>query len=46
MLQVNMRQWANILKMMDNFEKWNFDIFSYCETLQENALTHFGFKLF
>lgn len=45
-LQVNMRQWANILKMMDNFDKWNFDTHAYCDTLQENALTHFGFKLF
>ena len=32
--------------MMDNFDKWNFDTHAYCETLQENSLTHFGFKLF
>lgn len=32
--------------MMDNFDKWNFDTHDYCATLQENALTHFGFRLF
>jgi hypothetical protein len=32
--------------MMDNFDKWNFETHGYCDTLQDNALAHFGFKLF
>ena len=31
---------------MDDFDKWDFDIFKYNETLGEATLTHFGFKLF
>ena len=40
------RQWTHILKIMDEFEKWEFDVFEYCETLGENTLLHFGFRLF
>lgn len=40
------RAWTIILKMMDTFEKWDFDTFAYCETLGDSALVHFGFKLF
>ena len=43
---MNTRQWTQILKIMDDFEKWEFDVFEYSETLGENALLHFGFKLF
>ena len=35
-----------MIKIMDDFEKWDFDIFKYCETLQEASILHFGFKLF
>ena len=34
------------MKIMDEFEKWEFDVFEYCETLGENTMLHFGFKLF
>lgn len=46
MINVNTRQWTSILKLMDDFDKWEFDVFDYCETLGENVLIHFGFKLF
>ena len=46
MINVNARQWTVILKMMDEFDKWDFDVFSYCETLGDNSLIHFGFRLF
>ena len=46
MINVNARQWTSILKIMDEFEKWDFDVFNYCDTLEENALIHFGFRLF
>lgn len=32
--------------MMDNFDKWDFDVFNYTETLGDQALVHFGFRLF
>ena len=32
--------------MMDEFEKWDFDVFEYCETVGEDVLVHFGFRLF
>ena len=32
--------------MLDQFDKWDFDIFLYTETLGDQALVHFGFKLF
>ena len=31
---------------MDEFEKWEFDVFEYCDALGENTLLHFGFRLF
>ena len=31
---------------MDEFEKWDFNIFEYCDVLGENVLVHFGFRLF
>lgn len=31
---------------MDDFDKWDFDIFKYQEALQDAAILHFGFKLF
>lgn len=45
-IDVNARQWTNILKVMDEFEKWDFDVFLYCETVGEDVLVHFGFLLF
>jgi hypothetical protein len=32
--------------MMDDFDKWNFDVFKYNDTLGDAALLHFGVKLF
>jgi hypothetical protein len=32
--------------MMDDFDKWNFDVFKYKEVLGEVTLVHFGMKLF
>lgn len=32
--------------MMDEFDKWNFDIFKYQEVLSDVALLHFGMKIF
>lgn len=40
------RQWSNILKIMDDFEKWEFDIFEYSSILGDNFLLHFSFRLF
>ena len=34
------------MKIMDDFEKWDFNIFDYCETLGDNVLLHFSFRLF
>ena len=31
---------------MDEFEKWDFDVFEYCQILGDNILVHFGFRLF
>eukprot|EP00347_Sterkiella_histriomuscorum_P020903 403336019 len=45
-LQVPPRMWNNALKMMDDFDKWDFDIFKYSENLGETTILHFGFKLF
>jgi len=45
-INVSTRQWATILKLTDNFEKWEFDVFEYAETLGDNILIHFGFRLF
>ena len=35
-----------MVKLMDDFDKWEFDIFKYRETLGDQAILHFGFKLF
>ena len=43
---MNARQWSNILKIMDEFEKWDFDMFEYCTILGDNFLLHFSFRLF
>jgi hypothetical protein len=45
-VQLNTRVWTNLIKLMDQFDKWDFDVFAYCEILQESTLVHFGFKLF
>jgi len=46
MISISMRDWTVLIKMMDKFDKWDFDIFQYSETLGEYALVHLGFKLF
>lgn len=43
---MNAREWTAILKFMDNFESWDFNVFQYCMQLGDNALIHFGFRLF
>ena len=45
-IDANARQWTNILKIMDDFEKWDFNVFEYCNILGDNVLIHFGFRLF
>ena len=45
-IDVNARQWTNILKLMDEIEKWDFDVFEYVELLGDDVLVHFAFRLF
>ena len=37
-VNLNTRVWTNLIKLMDNFDKWDFDVFAYCEILQESTL--------
>ena len=30
---LNTRTWTNLMKMMDSFDKWEFDVFAYVEVL-------------
>lgn len=46
MINLPTRAWTALIKMMDNFEKWDFDTLAYVENLGESAIIHFGFKLF
>lgn len=46
MIDVQGRVWTASIKMMDDFDKWNFDIFKYQSILGEVTLLHFGMKLF
>ena len=46
MINVSSRQWTALIKMMDQFDKWDFDTLTYSENLGESVLIHFGFKLF
>jgi hypothetical protein len=32
---LNTRTWTNLMKMMDSFDKWEFDVFAYVEVLQD-----------
>ena len=36
----------SISKIIEDFDKWEFDVFKYHEILQDKSLLHFGFKLF
>lgn len=45
-IAVQPRVWNNLIKIMDDFDKWDFDIFKYHEALGDQAILHFGFKLF
>lgn len=45
-INVPPRMWNNALKMMDDFDKWDFDIFKYHDNLGDATILHFGFKLF
>jgi len=46
MIDVPGRVWTQAIKMMDEFDKWNFDIFKYQSILGDASLLHFGMKLF
>ena len=39
-------RWKQTAKLMDDFDKWNFDTFRYFDILEESTMIHFGFKLF
>lgn len=45
-IDVPPRTWNHLIKMRDDFDKWNFDVFKYYETLGDMCLLHFGMKLF
>jgi len=45
-IEVPPRVWNFAIKIVDDLHKWNFDVFKYYETLGEQALLHFGVKLF
>ena len=30
---LNTRTWTNLMKMMDSFDKWEFDVFAYVEVI-------------
>jgi len=31
---------------LEDFDKWEFDLFKYCQALNDKTVLHFGFKLF
>ena len=45
-IEVAPRIWNHAIKMMDDFDKWNFDVFKYYATLGDKSLLHFGIKIF
>ena len=45
-LNVPHRKWTKLIKMLDAFDDWDFDIFKYYEILGEQTLPHFGFRVF
>jgi len=45
-IELPQKQWKNLDKILDDFIKWDFDVFKYVELLGENTLLHMGFKLF
>ena len=45
-INVHNRVWHSINKIMEFFDKWDFDTFKYHEALLDASLLHFGFKLF
>ena len=45
-IELPQKQWKNLDKIMDDFNKWDFEIFKYVELLGESTILHFGFKLF
>jgi hypothetical protein len=46
LIDVNPRSWNYLIKIVDELDKWNFDVFKYYDTLGDAALLHFGVKLF
>lgn len=45
-LNLPTRKWNRLVKMLDNFDEWKFDIFKYYEILGESTLAHFSFRIF
>lgn len=45
-IELPQKQWKNLDKIIDDFNKWDFEIFKYFELLGETTILHFGFKLF
>ena len=45
-LNIPTRKWNRLVKMLDNFEKWDFDIFKYYEILGDSTLSHLSFRIF
>ena len=40
------RDITKLSKLMDTFNRWDFDVFKYYEILGDQCLLHFGFKIF
>ena len=47
LLSMANRKWIQLAKLMENFDKWEFDMHGYHEVLgQDIVMKHFGIKLF
>jgi len=45
-LNIQTRKWNRLIKILDNFDDWKFDIFKYYEILGDSTLAHFSFRVF
>lgn len=46
LINVGPKAWNYVIKVQDDMDKWNFDVFKYHENLGDASLLHFGIKLF
>jgi hypothetical protein len=46
LINVGPKAWNYVIKVQDDLDKWNFDVFKYHENLGDASLLHFGIKLF